>query len=319
LANLRTTADILDEVLRRCGELTDGNSSYEASALRYVNNAYRSILSGGNEFGIDVGEPWVWAQATSPQLLTLLPAYTTGTITVTADSTTASFSSAPSYSVAGWFLILEGVSDVFVASAHTASLTPITLDLAFTGTSGSYNFKAVKLDYALSTAVCRLVAPMVCYKSSVYSGPQEQGKIYEIDTNTMIRKYPLMTLAAGIPDRYTVTQRGTTDLITVRFNGYPDAKTRVEIPYIPVQADLTDSDSSIPVVPFGYRDVLVHMASYYLMLDKSDNRADSEAAIAKAKLLSLVHNNRKQLSLAGNNYGRLIPRRSAGRRRYSAE
>jgi len=321
LANLRTTADLVDAVLKRCGELSDGTSAYDTGGdvLGYINSVYRGILAGANEFGVDCGEPWVWAQASTPQILELKPAYETGTVTLTNGSASATFSSAPSYSVAGWYFRAQGDTEWYTVSAHTAASTSLTLDQTYLGSSGSYNFKVVKLDYALSTAVCRLVAPINIYKNTHSNmGLAEQGNIFELDPNTFARKWPRVLLSEGIPESYAVVARGTTDLITLRFSHYVSESTRAEVPYIPVADDLTDSGSSIPLIPFGSREVLLHGASYYIMLDKSDNRADAEAMLCKAKLQALVHNNRKQLSLAGNTYGKLIPRRGPGRRRFGS-
>ncbi len=314
MANYRTTADLLDAVLKRCGEMTDGSSSYEADALEYLNTAYRAVLAGGSEFGIEVGEPWIWATAATPQMLTLKAPYETGTVTLTNASTTGAFSSAPSVSLAGWYLKVESVSDWYQISAHSALATSFTLDQAFIGSTVTDVFKAVKTDYALGTAVCRLVAPMQVYRDhSGAEGQPERGQVYEIDLNTMLRKYPRMLMTAGVPDKYAVISQGTTDLVSVRFNSYPLEDCRVEVPYLPVAADLTDSSLSIPLIPFGFREVLVYGAAYYLMLDKADNRAETELGLTRAKLQALVSHGRKSLSLAGGSYGRLIPRK-IGRR-----
>lgn len=309
MANYRTSADIVDAVLKRCGELTDGTSAYEADALGYVNSVYRAILSGGNEFNIDCGEPWIWAQASQPQLLQLKAAYTTGTITLTHNSATGAFSSAPSSSLAGYWLKAASVPDWYQILTHTAATTSFTLDQAFIGSTVSDTYRAIKTDYALSTAVCRLCAPMVVYRDNLtMSGNPERGQIYEIDANSMIRKYPRMLLQEQVPDKYAVIGQSNVDILTVRFNGYPLEDCRAEIPYIAVAADLTDDSSSIPLIPLGFREVLLHGASYYIMLDKSDNRADVEMQLAKAKIQALIQHNRKSLSLAGNSFGRVVAR-----------
>jgi hypothetical protein len=314
MANFRTTADILDAVLRRCGETTDGNSDYESSALEYINRVYRSVLAGGNEFDIDIGEPWIWAQSSTPQVLQLKAPYETGTITLTNASTSGTFSSAPSISLAGWFIKPESGKDIYQISAHTASTTSFTLDQAYIEENVTDNFKAFKTDYALTTAVTRLVAPMVVYRdANSVMGDVERGQIYEIDLNTMLRKYPRMLIRASVPDKYCIISQGTTDLISVRFNSYPLEDCRVEIPYIAVASDLTDSGASVPLIPFGFREILIHGAAYFLMLDKSDDKAQTELALTQAKLKALVSHNRKSLSLAGGNFGKVIPR-AIGRR-----
>jgi len=309
MANLRTTADIIDAVLKRCGETTDGNSSYEATVLEYVNRVYRAVLAGGSEFDMDCGEPWIWAQAANPQVLQLKAPYETGTATLTNASTSGTFSDAPSISLAGWYIKPESGKDWYRITAHTASTTSFTIDQAYIEDTLTDNFKAIKTDYALSTAVTRLVAPMIIYRDNLsVEGDKERGQIYEIDINTMIRKFPRMLIQQGFPDKYCLIAQSTTDMLTIRFNTYAGEDCRVEIPYIAVESDLTDSGASIPLIPYGFREILVHGAAYFLMLDKSDDKSNTELQLAQAKLKALINHNRKSLSLAGVNFGKCIPR-----------
>lgn len=149
MAQFRTTADIVDSVLTKCGEVTNGRSAYESRALEYINRIHHSIVSGGNEFNVEVDEPWTWARATHPLILELKPAYTTGTLTLTKGSEVGTLSASPTYSMAGWHLRIDGKSSVYKIASHTAASTSIELDGAYADTSGTLNFKAFQLDYEL--------------------------------------------------------------------------------------------------------------------------------------------------------------------------
>lgn len=317
MANARTAADLLDLTLDRCGEMTDGTSSYEAAALRYMNSVYRAILAGGNEFDVDCGEPWIWAQATSPYLLKLQAPISTGTITLTSGSTTGAFSSAPASSLAGWFIKPSAGKDWYQIAAHGALSTSFTLDQAYIEASVSAGtYIVVKTDYSIGTAITRLVGPMMCYRDSVtVQGDPERGQIFEIDVNSMSRDYPRMLINQSVPEKYCVIGYDTDGLSTIRFSSYVAEAMRVEVPYIAVQADLTDSSGSIPLLPLGFRELLAYGASYYIMLDKSDNRSEATFQLARAKLQALISHNRKSLSLGGNGFGKLIPRMAGLRRR----
>lgn len=314
MSSYRNASDLKIATLKRCGELSDGTSDYDADAVTYMNAVYRGIISGGNIFGVECGEPWIWATATSPQILTLQLPYQSGGISVTNGSTTITFSTPPAFSVAGWYLKFESRPDYFVILSHTANSATATIDMQYPDATGSsLVFMAVQLKYALPAAVCRLCAPMITYHDAVLThDAPEQGKIFEVDYNTFLRKYPLAWMQAEVPQRYAVVARDTDDNITVQFSSFPNPDgipIRVEVPYIPVVQDLTDSTLSVPVIPLGFRDILLHGAAYYLMLDKSDNRAETEMMLAKTQLQALINHNRKQLSLAGDNYGKLVPRR----------
>lgn len=149
MAQFRTTADLVDSVLRRCGETTTGTSDFEAQALDYLNQLHMTLITGGNEFEVDFDESWPWARAKRPLVLELQPALTTGTVTVTQGSEALTFSSAPVSSVRGWHLRVEGRDEVYSFASHVAAATAADLDAAFVGASGTYNFTAFKLDYEL--------------------------------------------------------------------------------------------------------------------------------------------------------------------------
>lgn len=319
MANWRTTADLMDAVLHRCGEVTNGTSTYEPNALQYLNSVYRSIIAGGNEFDVDCGEPWIWAQATEPQLLKLVEPFAEGSVVLAQGSVTAALSDPPSYSLEGYFLSVDGFPEWYRITAHIAGQPTLTLDQEWLGASTtSASFRAVRTDYELAIPVTRLVGPLMCYRDNLsVLGQAERGQIYEIDANTMSRKFPRMLLQAGVPDKFCVIAQDTDGRITVRFNSFPLEAMRVEVPYISVVPDLTDSQDSIPLLPIGFRELLVYGASYYLMKDKNDNRAETEFQLAQRKLQALIAHNRKSLSLAGSSYGRLIPRRTGEQRRYT--
>ena len=123
MANFRNTNDLKISVLERAGELIDGTSPFDSRALKYINNIQQSLVSGGNEFGIDVDEAWSWAKATQPLILTLEPVVETGTVTVTLGSTVGAFSSAPAASQEGFFLKLEARDEYFRIRSHAAGAT----------------------------------------------------------------------------------------------------------------------------------------------------------------------------------------------------
>lgn len=150
MAQFRTTADIVDSVLRRAGETTNGNSALEGDALEYLNRVHHAILAGGSIFALTVDEAWTWARSKSPMTLELQPSRTTGTVSVTLGSDAGSFSSAPADSLAGWFLKCDGRAEVYRIVTHAAGGTNFELDAAYLGTSNATQlYRAFKLDYEL--------------------------------------------------------------------------------------------------------------------------------------------------------------------------
>lgn len=149
MSQYRTTAELLDNILRRAGEVTNGNSSYEQDALAFLNKVHRSIVNGATVFNKRVDEYWPWAQARHPLVLELVPKISTGTVQVANGSQAIAFSAAPAISVGGWFLKLEGRSDWLRIASHAAASANAALDSKYHGASGTLNYKVVKLDYDL--------------------------------------------------------------------------------------------------------------------------------------------------------------------------
>lgn len=422
---LKNTPELKREVLSICGELTDGSSPYDALAVQYLNDAYQGVLAGGNEFGIEIAEPWVWAQNKRPILLSLLPAYS-GAATLTQNSNDGVFSVAPTISLAGRYFRIESRADIYRVATHSANSTAFTLDQPYLETGGSLNFKAYQLDYSVTddsiiidatnnkidfresssgqltatiasgvytpaelcaeieaqmeligaqaytcsfndlnrkftissggtyldllfssgtnasisisapigfdiedkqssisytsdyslSGVLRFTKPITMYREapSYAQSSRDVGKIFMIDDNTFLREYPLNRLNQDIPDKFCIIEVGPTGLFKIRMNASVlDNPIRAEVNHIPVTRKLVDNEASFPLVPGSYAKFLVYAAAHFIMLDKSDNKSETFLGLAKAKLLAMVNDNRKGVSLAGNNFGKLIPRRGNNR------
>jgi len=151
VAQFRTTADLVDAILNRAGEPTNGNSSYESDALTYANKVHKTVIAGGTIFDYEIDETWKWAKSRTPMVIELMPAYETGSITLTNGDEAGTFSAAPSISLKGYHLQVGTDREVYKIISHSASSADFELDSNYQGTSGSgKTYKAIKLDYELS-------------------------------------------------------------------------------------------------------------------------------------------------------------------------
>lgn len=159
MSNFRTTADLLDGVLRRCGELTSdlGTSSLQPAALLYLNQLHQTIIAGGNELETDIDESWIWARARRPIIVNLNPPITAGSVTLTLGSTAGTFSTAPqlnssNVSVEGWYLRADNGPEIYRIVQHTSGNTTFALDGAFPQTSYASTYHCFQLEYELVPA-----------------------------------------------------------------------------------------------------------------------------------------------------------------------
>jgi hypothetical protein len=144
----KSTTALKNEVLEICGELTDGTSDYESAAVKYLNDLYQGVLAGGNEFGVEVAEPWVWAQSKRPMPLSLDPVYSAAAL-LTEGSFAGVFTVAPTISLKGRYLRVDARSDIYRIIQHAAGETGFQIDQNYLDDTGTLNVMCYKLDYDL--------------------------------------------------------------------------------------------------------------------------------------------------------------------------
>lgn len=310
-----STNDIKKSVLRHCGEVDNGTSFYDTNGqvMDYINKAHVAILSGGNEFNVELSKAWSWAVIPFPAVIVLQPPFSNagGGVTVTSMSNKIVFSTAPSISLAGYWLQVTDRSDYMRINTHQAHSVNATIDGPYADSSGSgLDFRAILVDYKLApqpNGILRLTKAMVVYRAQELQGDEEQ-KIYYADENQMERDFPMRRTTDGTPVFFAVNQKDPNGVYTVRFNRSPTLLTRVEYKYIPIPAPLLDSTTNFPIIPVEHRDCLDFAASYFLCLDKNDDRAQEYLALTEQKLKAMQKAEEKQKTQASKYRGKLIAR-----------
>lgn len=310
MANSYSTSDLVKGALFRAGEATDGTSPLQSLALKYINDVYKAVLSGSNEFDPDIGNCWSWARVTKSLLLN--PPYNTGTVSLTNGLASGTFSVAPTTSQQGCFLLVTGQPTFYVIAAHTASSTSFTLDQTYVETTNSAAaFNSIPLSYNLGSGILRLVEPLRIYVNrelEMLEKHEDEGRIYGMDLDVFREKYPLRCLKNDTPSKFCTYQRSETAW-NIFVNKYTSTQMKVDYDVILVQDDLVDSDTSLPLIPRDFRKVLELGAAHYLHIDKSN---DTKAQLYLTKTAAVL----KAMQLAENKndvttdkaYGRLIPR-----------
>lgn len=298
MANFTSAKDLVEYVLDRAGEPTDGNSDFDAQALEELNRAYQAIVDGGQELDPDINEVWWWARSATPGTITLQAAIETGTIAVANDSTAVTFSSAPAVSVAGWHFKADGHADVFRVSTHTAATTGAVLDSVYTGdTDAAVAYRVAKLEYDLDPSDFRsMVSPMRVYQDNRF-------RINGMEAEALDSEWPLDLQQKGIPRAFAMV--GETK---VRFSHYVDTLVRLDYPYVVEPADLIDDASSIPIVPRQYRHMLADFALALLYEQKDDDRSAARLAAAQAGIRAMFREQRTRMLRQSDGIGVIRPR-----------
>ena len=303
MANYTSSADLIDDVLFRIGEPTDGTSSLDSAALRYLNRAYQGIWAGGSELDPTIQEVWWWLRKDDQGTLILNPVIDTGTVSVTNNSASVTFSSAPTPSVAGRHFKVNDHADVFIITAHTAGQTGATLESVYTGdTNASASYRVMHLDYDLNdtnTDILYLSSPMFAYQA-------DRGEIQHISLHQMREKWALNQVASGVPRNFSMLSE-----TAVRFSHYGGRSSteliKIDYEYVREPSDLVDNTTA-PLVPRQYRKVLSDWATGLLYETKGDSRAQGALLLARNGLRSMSNENRKRLKAMGRGFGHIFTR-----------
>jgi hypothetical protein len=302
MSNYTSSADLLDDILFRCGEPTDGTSDFNDAAIRYLNRAYQALWMGATELDPTIPNTlWWWLRAASPGTLTLKPIIETGTVTVTNNSTGITFTDAPAASVAGYHFQVDDHQDIFRISAHTAASASATLDSVYTGTGAAgKGYRLMKLEYTLATDLLSLIAPLRAYQDGRY-------EIGGMTARELDDRWPLPQVTTGVPKAFAMLAEQT-----IRFShaGGADGSEdliRVDYDYFAAPADLADN-STEPLVPRQYRRILSDFATGWLLTDKNDDRAQGAFSAARAGLQAMFRENRLRLSTMSREFGRIYTR-----------
>lgn len=295
MSNYQYTSDLLATVLEKAGEKTDGTSDFASMALTLINRAYFDITQGGAEFLPTVNEDWLWLRERST--ITLETVITTGTVSVTNNSASITFSSAPAKDLDDWFFKVDTHEDVFRISAHTAAQAGATLDSVYTGdTDATANYKVFKLEYTLATGAQRILSPMRIQRTNNKKKRIDGISIDRIPADNLVR--------AGIPDNFALISE-----TIVRFDKYVETEmVRVDYWYKKLPSDLTNGASEEPLVPWKYRKVIADIALYYLLIDMNDDRSEVHGLVAKNGIRAMASENRHRLMAADNNFGKVYSR-----------
>lgn len=299
MANFQFSSDLLDEILSRSGELTDGTSDFEAPTLRLLNRAYRGIWSGGAELDPNIQEVWWWLRSSTEGTITLLPQQS-GTATVTNNNTAVTLSAAQTPSIDDYYIRFGGSSDVFRVATHVAGNTAVTLDSVYTGSTGSVSWEAFKTDYDLATDLLYLIGPIRIAREGI-------DEIDQISESDFQRLFPMRNLNDGIPTKFCfVGER------IVRFNAAGGETStdfiRVDYSYIDTPAALTDSGSEEPLVPLQYRHILADWGASMLLADKDDDRAGYFLQAANRGIAAMSKEHRRRMNRSTRDFGRIITR-----------
>jgi len=309
---LTTSEQIISQALHFAGESSDllsaqYPSEFRVDALTYLNRLQLAILSGSNEFNVDMGEPFPWALEPNPLSIKLETSISI-LVDVTEGSTTITFPSAPPVNLLGRYIRVDGTPNFYRITAHTGVTTTATIDFGYIGeTVSGVGSNIYKLDYSLGSSIVRLSGAM---RITALAVPNQFQQAFISNMDSINREFPLTYLQSRMPDAFAIkTVNNSTNEYTIRINTNPNIEARADIDYIKIPTALTDASSSTPLCPLIHRMILVYGVAYYILKDKNDDQANDYFSKTQIGLLSMVKEAKAQRSASNFDRARVVPRR----------
>lgn len=303
MAVLESALDLINDALFRVGEIP-GASEWDAKAIDYINREHRALCSGAHEFLPEYINDWWWMRARG--VLTILPTYSVGTVSVVQDSLFINFDTPPlGVSLQGRRFKVENHGDQFQIAAHNADEFIATLDSPFTGdTNPAAIYMTMQLEYALNSSVQALLSPVASFT--------ENPNIMGLTPERMDTLFPMSPSRSGVPQAFCLEND---QLIRFSHGGRTDGRSmRFEYNYRPAVIDLIYSGNSLPLVPLQYRHVLADMICVYLFIDKNDDRATAIGTSVRSSLGAMAKENTRRLIKIDQFAGQILPRSTNQRR-----
>lgn len=126
-----------------------------------------------------------------------------------------------------------------------------------------------------------------------------------VDLNELKDRFPWGRIESGKPTLAAVVSQGQ-GTVTVRLSHYPDEATRLELDWVPIPTAL-DTTSSDPLLPKHHRIILVHLAAFYHLRRRNDERARDHLATAKQLYEAMVTEARQIYGGNDEMFGAIAP------------
>lgn len=209
---------------------------------RWINRAQDNICAS-----------WAWPFNRQLDIIQTVPDYSTGTVNITSNTSTVTFSSGPSQSLTNRFIKFGSLTDWYKITAHTAVSTTATIEPVYQGsTLTSSTFTVRKFSYGLASNALTVIDIKIAYNSKYLKS------LSPVQTDMMVQ----MISGTGTPSGYFVSTPASDGSPQIGFYPNPDAVYNI---YVDEKFQPTEmsSDSDTSIIPYSYHDNIVTLASYY--------------------------------------------------------
>ena len=241
---------------------TDNNATMVNKLKEWVNARYRVLAAKRS---------WNWRL--KDLVVQTRPDITTGTVDVTQNSTTITFSVGPTPSVKDWFIQFDDSDDWFQITLHTATETGATLAAAFAGTTNS------TASYVLRKVYYPLAAPARVTVGKILNCKQTRDDIaLRYMTPRRLDQFVSDRTRSGEPEFYSVVGLDSNRDLKVEFYPVPNVAMNITFRVYIIPEELS-ADGDIPILPLDFHDIIVwDVLSTYGFMFLDDTRLSAAKA-----------------------------------------
>lgn len=256
------------ELSDRLGVIDNSQFADRVKMQRWLNIAYQYICGKAN---------WPFLQAY--EIVQTVADITTGTVSATSESTSITFSSAPSVSVANRYIQFSSADDWYKITAHTASSTSATISPAYGQSSNlsAGTYKVRKLLYSTTT-------PLVsCLDIKKTVNPGRLESLNQREGDFFLPLY----LETGDPTGYIAGPPDSTGGFQFSLANPPSSVFNMHIRGIKVITEMSE-ESDVPIFPARWHSACVDIAAYYGFQTIDDTRAAESLAVGEVKIQDML-------------------------------
>lgn len=215
----------------------------------------------------------IWPFQVAEEIITTVPDYTTGTCSTSADSTSITFSTAPTTSKTNFYIQFISSNDWYKITSHTASSTTATISPAAINGASAVTFKIRKLLYTTTTPLISILdmKQLITPALLVSMNPREADVFL-----------PLYYSAGSVYD-YILTSPTSAGTPQFSLLYAPNAAINIMIRGLKALSDLS-ADADVPVIPAPWHDAIVNIGSYFGFKSLDDSRAKEELEIGELRI-----------------------------------
>lgn len=222
---------------------------------------------------------YLWSFMIADEVVQTVVDYTTGTVSVSAAGTTATFSATIADSKTNQYIKFASSNDWYKITAHTAGASTATISPAAISAEASTAYTIRKLLYTTTTPLIQILdmKQLVTPIRIISESPTELDYIAPLSQD------------AGTPYYYIMAPPNSSGDPQFSFLSSPDTAMNIRIRGIQKLTDMS-ADADISLIPVPWHDAIVNIAAFFGFQGLDDNRSKSEFQAGEIRIQDMKNN-----------------------------